>query len=51
MTQCSVRVITNGYILVYMDGNDMIELCFDDRADLFEYLQQNLSMAIWEETA
>lgn len=51
MTQCSIRTITNGYVLVYMDDNDMIELCFDDREELFCYLGQNLSPAIWEETA
>lgn len=51
MTQCSIRVITNGYILVYMDGNDMIELCFDKRRDLLGYVAENLSVSVWKETA
>ncbi len=51
MTQCQIRVITNGYILSYMDSNDLFEVCFDDRKELFDYLKENLSIAIWEEMA
>lgn len=50
MTQCSIRVITNGYVLVYMDGNDMVELCFDSRTELRNFLDENLSIPVWEET-
>lgn len=50
MTQCSIRVITNGYVLVYMDGNDMIELCFDSRKELKSWLEENLSVPAWEVT-
>ena len=51
MTQFQVRVITNGYILSYMDGNELLELCFTDRRELFDHLKENLNVSIWEEMA
>lgn len=48
MTQFQVRVITNGYILSYMDGNELLELCFTDRPELFDHITENLSLSAWE---
>ena len=50
MTQFQVRVITNGYILSYMHVNELMELCFTDRKELFEHLKENLSLSAWEIT-
>ncbi len=43
-----VRVITNGYIVAYMDGTEFVELCFDDRKEFFEFLAENLAESKWE---
>lgn len=51
MTHCSIRVITNGYILIYNeDDNNLVELCFDSRTELRNFLDENLSIPVWEET-
>lgn len=48
MTQFQVRVITNGYILSYMDSSELLEICFDSRDSLFSYIAENLSQSAWE---
>lgn len=51
MTQCQIRVITNGYILSFMDGNELVELAYTDREEMFSYLKENVSASKWEEWA
>ena len=49
MNNCNVRVITNGYIIGYMEGAEFVELCFDSRKDFMEFLTENLVVSKWEE--
>ena len=49
MNQCQIRVITNGYILAYMDGAEFVELCFETRERFFEHLNNHLHESKHEE--
>lgn len=45
MNACQIRVITNGYIIVWMEGVDLKEYSFSSRKEMLVFLNDNLDNA------
>lgn len=46
MNACQIRVLSNGYLLSYMEmGTHLVEYCFESREEMVNFLDNTLMQA------